>query len=392
MQEHTLTVFIILFALLPLHRSDAQQRPWSERVGLLIDGGAEYSARASFYEQFQSDSLSAENQVSLEPVERFPEVFQTAGGSFRFGLLNRPIINFSFQQPIGGSVGREKVFAFREQKVESLSNYALGVDVAPLWNILIPDSPWLIRTLLSVRLRTHREMSHTFFRPEDTIHALGTSDDFSDAVVNDQTGLLEYLPSQEYVYEAFYRYQSIDIPLLYGVEKMEDSETDEEIDTDFFLSLRVGLSRWSIDRPYFTRFPKWENAVYTYLVNEETIALFGELDMQFDWGRDEFMESMGARISGDVGIVSSLSNDRFNLNDLYYPESNEDLDPQAYKGELDIYATLNLISTRRVRVSLRPKLSVHLYLSEVNNFAENFNQYYQRDILLFGSGALAFSF
>ena len=396
MQKYTLTLFVILFALFPLHsdaqRSDVQQRSWSERVGLLIDGGAEYSGRISFYDQFQADSLSAENRKTLEPVERFPEAFQTAGGRFRFGLLNRPILDFSFDRPVGGSVEQDKVFAFREHKVENLSNYALGVDIAPLWYVLIPDSPWLIRTLLSVRLRTHREMAHTFFRPEDTIHALGTSNDFSDARVNDQTGLLEYTPNQEYVYEAFYRYQSIDIPLLYGVQQMEDTETGEKTDTDLLLSLRIGLSRWNIDRPYFTRFPQWDNAVYTYLVNEETIALFGELDMQVDRGRDRFMPSFGMRISGDWGIASSLTNNRFDLHDLYYPDSDEDLDPETYKVETDLYFTFNLISSRRVRVSLRHKLSMHVYLSQVNNFAKNFDRYYQRDILLFGSAALAFSF
>lgn len=386
-----LLIFATLFVLLPLHESEAQERPWSERVGLLIDGGAEYSARASFYDQFQADSLSGDDQKSLEPVERFPEVFQSAGGRFRFGLLNRPIIDFSFEQPVGGTINQEKVFAFREQKIEGLSNYALGVDIAPLWRILMPDSPWLIRTLLSVRLRTHREMAHTFFEPEATIYALGTAEDFSDARINDQTGFLEYQSNQEYAYEAFYRYQSFDIPLIYHADQIEDTETGRK-EADLFFSLRVGLSRWTIERPYFTRFPQWDNEVYTYLVNEETVALFGEMDLQYDFISDSSLKNIGARISGDVGVASSLSNERFDLNELYYPDSNESLEPQNYKGEVDLYFTLGLISSQRFSIALRPKFSAHLYLSQVNNFAKNFDRYYQRDVLLFGSAALSFSF
>lgn len=213
------------------------------RIGFYIDANAGYNYRTNFFTTTQP-LLADQKPLNYSSLDL--GVFEFSGS---VGVLDMPFFEYEYQSPLPRSSFQEEAFEFREDQSHGLEKYTLGIDLTPIWRLILPDRTpkWLV-ALPSFKIRYWQELTqnsasverNSFYLP--AVNNFPEDPEMSDIVFSDVT------EGETFSFRTAYRFGSITWPLV------------SRFDTDklYFGTVRFGAAVWEYSRLYSTQYPQLE--------------------------------------------------------------------------------------------------------------------------------------
>lgn len=350
----------VLICSLPL-QSNAQNTSGSESflesVGFFADINFAYDIRFNGYSTYEP-LLQNSRPVSFSTKE-----LSVVDLSVETGLLYAPFINFEYTTSVPRTDFQQQALAFREDNTKGLEKYTLGVNTAPLWDLIFPkNSAGFIKWILSGKYRRVRELtqaSATVDEPSLFLTGMnGQSPTFNQASAG-----------APYSFTSKYKYSSFTWPLLSNYDN-----NSEKIKGNF--AIFIGYARWDFDRSYANFFPDYANQV-VYRADVATQAATAEMHIS---SRRNFEQNRGwgfaFRLVYGYGIRSTFAGANADLEELFNQEV--DITNQNYEVEFS-YKQFLFRASDKVDMYIQPGLDAKLFWTSFEDYREpsvdkNFNK------------------
>lgn len=322
-----------------------------DRIGFFTNVDAGASLRHNTYTS--TDTLRSE---SGEDINYQTQNLRFADTHARIGLAGIQLAEYNYETMPNTNFQRE-AFDFNEDENVGLEKYTYGVDLLPLWMVLLPDdSPGavnFITRLLSARFRSVKELTQT------TAEATASFKTYP-ALEDVDTG-------DSYSFRTRYRYQSVSIPLYLFMANQGH--------------VNIGMAHWKFSRTYaMTRLPDakeqfiFDGAVETvgpvleiyYEVHKSTL---GRALGRSGRTMPEALEGLRVDFFFGAGIMGEYG---FNIEggELAEVANDEEIEPYNFNAELSLsYPIKMLQASNMFDLSLRIG-------GEANAFTTYFNNYY----------------
>lgn len=257
-----------------------------QRIGFFIDAYSGYNYRANFFSTTQP--LLA-NQKPLDYSSLGLGVFEFSGA---IGLLGMPVFEYEYESPLPQSQFQQNAYEFRENQSFGLERYTLGIDLSPVWRLLLPDNtPRILVVLPSLKVRYWRERTQNSATVVHPSLYLPEVDGFPEEPEQSDIIYEEVGESETFSFKTDYHFFSVTLPLF---------TTDQE-GNDVFGAVRLGLAGWHYQRLYATQFPQLEKPLI-YSASTDAIAVTLNSDFMQDT-REGFQTSLN--FSYGIGDIKS---------------------------------------------------------------------------------------
>lgn len=339
-------------------RPRKEERTWLDRTGIFLDATTGGSYRMNHFSSGQPllDSTAVDySSLNLGVVS----------ASVDLGVLGATVLDFEYETPFPKTDFQKNALSYQEDRKHGLEKYTLGVDLTPLWRLLLPpDTPKLLVYLPSFKFRYRQELTqNTATLGKRALYLVPPDADDYDRVQND-IPFRNVASERQFSFRTRYRYASLTWPVYVTYE---DS-------TSAYKEIRVGAAGWTYSRMYVTKFPQVSRArpvIYDAKTDVLALRLNGS-----------YLKRDGIRIRLNLGLgIGDFQSKAYeeSLDTLFEPagSSNSSGDglknTNVFSGQLEFQLSyrFSLLPRRYVaNLYIEPGVSVDYYWSQFDVFDE----------------------
>lgn len=332
-------------------------------LGLFIDANGGYTGRFNNYYSrslFKSISGSA-------PIRYRSRTLGIMDLDVQAGIFNRTIIDISYQRALPADEFQEEALSVRENEREGLERYTFGLNLAPVAQNLIPDNNVALRImqqLLSASFLRIRELSQTqadvredalYITPNSQINYLRQT----------ATNLNNLTAESSFSFKTNYKYDHVTVPVI-------PYWTGDGLYRDAF---RVGLARYSYDRPYQSNYFNLNDQPIVYDGSVKTTALIweistAELEKTHNSGLFFYLRQ-------GIGLNDEFETSNFKWSKALSPTEgdNRQINANHFHTAFDIWYKFSVLpNTSGFKFVLKPGFSVNSFITTINEMSKTQNE------------------
>lgn len=308
-------------------------------TGFFLDINAGYN--------YRFNSFTTRNPILREsPVSYSSLNLGVYDLSVDLGLVGTTVLDFNYESPFPTTNFQQKALEARENRSQGLEKYTAGVNVLPLWRLLIPDAwPDFVKWLPAVEIRYTRELTQNTAIADRESIILNSVNNIDGSIGLEDLLFQRVDEGGSFSFKTSYQYGSVSIPIY--VWKWNDMESHRV--------LRLGVSRWSYSRIYSTRFPRFN----TPIVYEADAAGRGLLVSFHSFPRSGFR----TRVTAGIGRGNLEMNDRELAGALpfFYETESPSAKPLSMYGEGSFSYRFSFFPDASVTMFLEPGMDVDVF-------------------------------
>lgn len=273
--------------------------------------------------------------------------------SVNLGLAGTSLLEFDYESPYPRTDFQETALDAREDRARGLEKYTAGINILPLWRLLLPDSwPDIIKWLPAVEIRYTRELTQNTAIAERESILLNSVNNLEGSVGLEDMIFQRVASGNSFSFKTRYEFSSVSIPIY--VWNWNDMESNT--------ALRLGVSRWGYSRVYSTRFPKFN----TPLVYEADAGGRGLLLNFKSYPRSGFRTN----ITLGVGRGTFQTNDQELTGALPFLYESNDLsaNPLSLYGEGAFSYRFSFFPQSPITMYLEPGVDMDVFNVTFNSF------------------------
>lgn len=319
-----------------------------ENTGFFFDLNAGYNYRFNTF-------VTARPLLDESPVGYSSLNLGVYDLSLQLGLAGISFLEADYESPYPRTAFQENALEARKDRAQGLEKYTAGVNLLPIWRLLLPDSvPDIIEWLPALEIRYTRELTQNTAVAERESLILNSLNNLGGDLGLQDFEFQRVDPGKSFSFKTRYQYASVTIPVY--VWNWNDMESHT--------ALRIGVSRWNYSRVYSTRFPKF----HTPIVYEADAAGEGLLLSFRSRPRDGFR----INIAAGVGRGELQFDDRELAGALpFFYETDDFSDtPFSLYGEGSFSYRFSFFSESAVTMHLEPGLDINAFNVSFDSFGE----------------------